>query len=30
MTDFRWLWKGDFEPVHIDDDGERFTFGLKE
>lgn len=29
MTDFRWLWKGDFEPVHIDDDGERFTFGLR-
>lgn len=29
MTDFRWLWKGDFEPVHIDDDGNRFTFALK-
>jgi SAM-dependent methyltransferase len=29
MTDFRWLWKGDFEPIHIDDDGERFTFGLR-
>jgi len=29
MTDFRWLWKGDFEPIHVDDDGERFTFGLK-
>jgi SAM-dependent methyltransferase len=29
MTDFRWLWKGDFEPVHLDDDGNRFTFGLK-
>ena len=29
MTDFRWLWKGDFEPVHIDDDGNRFAFGLK-
>ena len=29
MTDFRWLWKGDFEPVHIDDDGDRFSFGLK-
>jgi hypothetical protein len=29
MTDFRWLWKGDFEPIHIEDDGERFTFGLR-
>jgi SAM-dependent methyltransferase len=29
MTDFRWLWKGDFEPVHLDDNGNRFTFGLK-
>jgi SAM-dependent methyltransferase len=29
MTDFRWLWKGDFEPVHIDDNGDRFTFGLR-
>jgi SAM-dependent methyltransferase len=29
MTDFRWLWKGDFDPIHIDDDGERFTFGLR-
>jgi SAM-dependent methyltransferase len=29
MTDFRWLWKGDFEPIHSEDDGERFTFGLK-
>lgn len=29
MTDFRWLWKGDFEPVHIEDDGEGFTFLLK-
>jgi SAM-dependent methyltransferase len=29
MTDFRWLWKGDFEPIHVDDDGERFTFGLR-
>ena len=29
MTDFRWLWKGDFEPVHIEDNGEKFTFGLK-
>jgi SAM-dependent methyltransferase len=29
MTDFRWLWKSDFEPVHLDDNGDRFTFGLK-
>lgn len=29
MTDFRWLWKGDFEPIHVEDDGERFTFGLR-
>jgi SAM-dependent methyltransferase len=29
MTDFRWLWKGDFEPVHVEDDGNRFTFGLQ-
>jgi SAM-dependent methyltransferase len=29
MTDFRWIWKGDFEPVHLDDDGERFTFVLR-
>jgi SAM-dependent methyltransferase len=29
MTDFRWLWKGDFEPIHLDDNGESFTFGLK-
>lgn len=29
MTDFRWLWKGDLEPDHIDDDGERFTFILR-
>lgn len=29
MTDFRWLWKGDFEAVHLDDDGGRFSFGLK-
>ncbi len=29
MTDFRWLWQGDFSPVRINDDGERFTFILK-
>lgn len=29
MTDFRWLWKGDFRPEHLDDDGERFTFLLR-
>lgn len=28
MTDFRWLWKGDFEPVHTDED-DGFTFVLK-
>ena len=29
MTDFRWLWKGDFEPLHLDDNGKTFTFVLK-
>lgn len=29
MTDFRWLWKGDFETVHSEDDGKAFTFALK-
>ena len=29
MTDFRWLWKGDFEAFHINDDGDRFIFGLR-
>lgn len=29
MTDFRWLWKGDFETVHSEDDGECFKFVLK-
>lgn len=29
MTDFRWLWKGDLRAVHVEDDGERFTFVLK-
>lgn len=29
MTDFRWLWKGDLRPVHVEDDGERFTFVLR-
>ena len=29
MTDFRWLWKGDFEPIHVEDNGDRFTFGLR-
>lgn len=28
MTDFRWLWKGDFIPVHLDDDGQCFSFVL--
>lgn len=29
MTDFRWLWHGDFERLHVEDDGESFTFLLK-
>ena len=29
MTDFRWLWRGDLRPEHLDDDGERFTFILR-
>ena len=29
MTDFRWLWKGDFEAEHIEDDGEAFVFVIK-
>jgi SAM-dependent methyltransferase len=29
MSDFRWLWKGDFEPIHLDDNGRSFAFGLK-
>lgn len=29
MTDFRWLWQGDFEPLHLDDNGESFSFVLK-
>ena len=29
MTDFRWLWKGDFELVGADDNGNDFKFGLK-
>ena len=29
MTDFRWLWKGDFEPVVVDDDGADFKFALQ-
>jgi SAM-dependent methyltransferase len=29
MTDFRWLWKGDFEPVSLNDDGHDFKFALK-
>lgn len=28
MTDFRWLWKGDFEPVCVEDDGADFKFAL--
>ena len=29
MTDFRWLWKGDFEAVGKQDDGADFFFALK-
>lgn len=29
MTDFRWLWKGDFETVAASDDGNDFKFALK-
>ena len=29
MTDFRWLWKGDFETIAADDDGNDFKFALR-
>ena len=29
MTDFRWLWKGDFEPVAADTKGTAYQFALK-
>ena len=29
MTDFRWLWKGDFEVLGTDDNGSDFQFALK-
>lgn len=29
MTDFRWLWKGDFEPVGAQDTGADFFFALR-
>jgi SAM-dependent methyltransferase len=29
MTDFRRLWKGDFEAVHSEDNGKAFTFALR-
>jgi hypothetical protein len=29
MTDFRWLWKGDFELVGASDDDAHFRFALK-
>jgi SAM-dependent methyltransferase len=29
MTDFRWLWRGDFELVVAEDDGEHFSFCLR-
>jgi SAM-dependent methyltransferase len=29
MTDFRWLWKGDLEAVHVEENDRNFTFALK-
>jgi SAM-dependent methyltransferase len=29
MTDFRWLWKDDFETIWLDDDGADFKFALQ-
>lgn len=29
MTDFRWLWKGDFEVAGLNDNGADFYFALK-
>jgi SAM-dependent methyltransferase len=29
MTDFRWLWKGDFEPLAAEREGGAFKFALK-
>lgn len=29
MTDFRWLWKGDFEPILVNDTGADFFFALR-
>ncbi len=29
MTDFRWLWKGDFEPIAAEKVGGAFKFALK-
>jgi SAM-dependent methyltransferase len=29
MTDFRWLWLGDFEPLALEDDGHDFKFILR-
>lgn len=29
MTDFRWLWKGDFEPIAAQCEGGCFKFALK-
>lgn len=29
MTDFRWLWKGDFECLGHSDDGQQFFFAMK-
>ena len=29
MSDFRDLWKGDFRPIHIDEDADRFCFVIQ-
>ena len=29
MTDFRWLWKGDFEPIAVRDNGQGFAFCIE-
>lgn len=29
MTDFRWLWKGDFALEHIEENGEHMVFALR-
>lgn len=29
MTDFRWLWKGDFDPIHNDCNDDAYMFVLR-